>query len=268
MRSRLRLILHPPDRTGIDVVTDPASRRGILIELVIVGILTFAFSALSAALSLLEAQLGAGISDTTVALNPSTSSNAAIDAVREIMRAVRLFAIAALGAYLLWRGGLLRRAGLGRGPRASDVRPGLALAAAVGLPGLALVAVARLLGLNASLVPAETDGLWWRWPILILLAVGNGAAEEIVVVAYFITRLRQLGLGADGALASSALLRGGYHLYQGVGAGLGNAVMGLIFGRWYQLTGRVWPLVIAHSVMDIVAFVGYALLHDQLSWIN
>ncbi|MFZ2240369.1 MAG: CPBP family intramembrane glutamate endopeptidase, partial [Gordonia amarae] len=101
MRSRLRLILHPPDRTGIDVVTDPASRRGILIELVIVGILTFAFSALSAALSLLEAQLGAGISDTTVALNPSTSSNAAIDAVREIMRAVRLFAIAALGAYLL-----------------------------------------------------------------------------------------------------------------------------------------------------------------------
>ena len=269
MRARLHLILHPPDRPGIDVVTDRTARRGIVIELVIVGILTFGFSALSAALSLLEAQLTGGISDTTVALNPATSDHAAIDALRQTMRAVRLFAIAALGGYLLWRGGLLRKVGPRPGPRTSDIPAGLALAAGVGLPGLALVAVARLLGINASLVPAETDGLWWRWPLLILIAIGNGAAEEIVVVAYFITRLRQLGLTANSSLACSAALRGGYHLYQGLGAGIGNAIMGLVFGRWFQLTDRVWPLVVAHSVMDIVAFVGYALLHDHLSsWVG
>ena len=73
---------------------------------------------------------------------------------------------------------------------------------------------------------------------------------------------------ADSSEALSALLRGGYHLYQGIGAGIGNVVMGLVFGRWYQLTNRVWPLVIAHSVMDIVAFVGYALLREHLGWIT
>ncbi|HMS75921.1 CPBP family intramembrane metalloprotease [Gordonia sp. (in: high G+C Gram-positive bacteria)] len=268
MRANLRLILRPPDRPGIDAVTDPVARRGIVIELVIVGVLTFGFSALSAALSLLEAQLAGGIGNTTIALNPATSDLAALDAIRRLMQATRLFAVAALGAYLLWRAGLLRKVGLGVGPVASDVPPALALAAVIGLPGLALVAVARALGINATLVPADADGLWWRWPLLILLAIGNGAAEEIVVVAYFITRLRQLGLTANGALASSALLRGGYHLYQGIGAGIGNVVMGLVFGRWYQLTNRVWPLVIAHSVMDIVAFVGYALLREHLGWIT
>ena len=69
-------------------------------------------------------------------------------------------------------------------------------------------------------------------------------------------------------MAASALLRGGYHLYQGVGAGIGNVVMGLVFGRYYQLANRVWPLVIAHAVIDVVAFVGYALLHDHLGWVG
>ena len=59
---------------------------------------------------------------------------------------------------------------------------------------------------------------------------------------------------------NAALLRGGYHLYQGVGAGLGNLVMGLVYGRWYQATHRLWPLVFAHALIDTVAFVGYAVL--------
>ena len=101
-----------------------------------------------------------------------------------------------------------------------------------------------------------------------LAAVANAVAEEVIVVAYFITRLRQLGVGENGSLAASAVLRGGYHLYQGVGAGLGNLVMGLVYGRYFQLTGRVWPLVIAHAVIDMVAFVGYALLRDHLSWVG
>ena len=65
-----------------------------------------------------------------------------------------------------------------------------------------------------------------------------------------------------------ALLRGAYHLYQGWGAGLGNAAMGLVFGYAWQRTGRLWPLVIAHGVIDTVAFVGYILLASHLSWLT
>lgn len=252
----------------VNVITDRRERRGLVVELVIVGILTFGFSALSSILSLIEIQLTSGLNDTTVALNPSQSRVDWIDLARQVMSALRLYAIAGLGVYLLWRGGVvLRTVGLSS-IRTPDIPPGLVLAALIGLPGLGLVAAARFLGLNAALVPSDADGPWSRWPLYILLAIGNAAAEEIVVVAYFITRLRQLGARENTALVASAVLRGGYHLYQGVGAGVGNLVMGLIFGRYFQLTARVWPLVIAHAVIDVVAFVGYALLRDHLGWVG
>lgn len=65
----------------------------------------------------------------------------------------------------------------------------------------------------------------------------------------------------------SALIRGAYHLYQGFGGFLGNLVMGLVFGLVYRRTGRVGPLIVAHTLLDVVAFVGYALLRGHLSWL-
>ncbi len=62
-------------------------------------------------------------------------------------------------------------------------------------------------------------------------------------------------------------MRGSYHLYQGFGAGLGNAVMGLIFARIYQRWGRVAPLIIAHTLIDSVTFVGYLELVGHVSWL-
>lgn len=267
MRWSARAVLSPPTQTVVGPVTDHRERRGILVELAIVGALTFAFSAVVAILALLEMQLTAGVGASNVALNPSTSTVEFIDAARQILRVVRLVAIAALGAYLLWRSGLvLSRLGLGRPVRA-DVPPGLVLAALIGLPGLALVAAASALGINAQIQASQTDAAWWQWGTWVLIAAGNGLSEEIVVVAYFLTRLRQLGVSENRALLASATLRAGYHLYQGVGAGVGNFVMGLIFGRYYQLTSRVWPLVIAHTTINTVAYIGYALVGDRLPWV-
>ena len=69
------------------------------------------------------------------------------------------------------------------------------------------------------------------------------------------------------ALLASSVLRGVYHLYQGYGAGLGNIVMGLVFGYVWLRTGRLWPLIIAHGVIDAVAHVGYALAAGHLGWL-
>ena len=65
-------------------------------------------------------------------------------------------------------------------------------------------------------------------------------------------------------ILTSALIRGSYHLYQGFGGFVGNLVMGLVFGWFYTRTKRVMPLVVAHTILDVVAFVGYALLKDHL----
>jgi len=43
--------------------------------------------------------------------------------------------------------------------------------------------------------------------------------------------------------------------------------MGVIFGRLYQRWGRVAPLIVAHTIMDTGAFVGYALLVGDVSWL-
>jgi len=148
-----------------------------------------------------------------------------------------------------------------------DSAQGVGFLALIGLPGLGLVWCAHELGLNASLAVVDFPAVWYRIPYLLLSAFQNGFAEEIIVVGYLLTRLRQLGWSDQRALAVSAVLRGSYHLYQGFGGFLGNMVMGLIFGYWFQRTRRVLPLVIAHFLLDALSFIGYLYLHDRISWI-
>ena len=85
--------------------------------------------------------------------------------------------------------------------------------------------------------------------------------------AYLLTRLRQMKWSDSRAIAASATLRGSYHLYQGYGGFIGNAVMGILFGLWFQRTRRVWPLVVAHFLIDAASFIGYIYLHNHVSWI-
>ena len=61
------------------------------------------------------------------------------------------------------------------------------------------------------------------------------------------------------------MLRGAYHTYQGIGPGLANLAMGLVFGEFYRRTRRTMPLVVAHTLIDVFAFVGYALLKNLIS---
>jgi membrane protease YdiL (CAAX protease family) len=109
--------------------------------------------------------------------------------------------------------------------------------------------------------------VWWRIPVLLLSAAQNATLEEVLVAGYLLHRLRQLGWSDNRALAVSAVLRGSYHLYQGLGGFLGNLAMGLVFGRVYQRWGRTTPLVIAHTFIDAVAFIGYLALAGHVTWL-
>lgn len=241
--------------------------RAYRIEIVIVLAITFGLSAYTAILRLVDAVLR-DLASQSVALNPRRSEFDLIDLGLNLASVVQLVAWGALGVYLLARSGFtMRDIGLGRFRLRGDLLGGLGLAALIGLPGLALYVVARLLGMNVSVVPSALDDTWWRIPVLILAAFANGWAEEVIVVGYLLTRLRQLNVNPWVALVTTSLLRGAYHLYQGFGAGLGNVVMGLVFGYVWQRTGRLWPLVVAHGVIDVVAFVGYALLAGRLGWL-
>lgn len=250
-----------------DEPTD-TQRRALRIEIAIVLAVTFALSAYTALLRLVEGVL-LGLSGQTVALNPRRSSFDLIDLGLNLAGLFQLLAWGALAVYLLWRSGYgPARFGLGRIRWRPDVLGGIGLATLIGVPGLALYRIARILGANASVEPAELNDTWWRIPMLLLLSFGNGWAEEVVVVGFLLTRLRQLRVNPWVALVISSLLRGAYHLYQGFGAGLGNLAMGLVFAYIWQRTGRLWPLIIAHTLIDVVAFVGYSLLAGHLGWLQ
>ena len=251
-----------------DADGQPAERRGLRVELVIVLSVTFGLSAVTALLQLADSVLR-NLSAQRIPLNPRRSHFDLIDLGLNATDVVQLLAWGGLGLYLLWRSGLSpARIGLARLQWRRDLVGGVGLAALIGLPGLGLYLAARALRINASVIPSSLSDTWWRIPMLILIAFADGWAEEIIVVGYLLTRLGQLGVGGRAALVWSSLLRGAYHLYQGFGAGLGNLVMGLVFGYAWQRTGRLWPLVIAHGLIDTVAFAGYALLAGHLRWLH
>jgi membrane protease YdiL (CAAX protease family) len=149
-----------------------------------------------------------------------------------------------------------------------DALLGVGLAAAIGIPGLGLYIAARSAGFNVTVVPAALPDVWWTVPVLVLAAAQNAVLEEVVVVGYLVTRLEQLGWRIPAIVVASALLRGSYHLYQGFGGFVGNAVMGVIFVLVYVRIRRVGPLILAHTILDTVAFVGYALLADRLAFLH
>ena len=238
-------------------------------EIVIVLLLSLGQSAVYAIVSL-TAKLTAGkpLSSQAAVLNASQSPRPYLDLTYQLLSIVFALIPVALVLYLLARDRIDTRRTLGLGPDrpAFDTGWGLALAALIGLPGLGLVYVASALGINAEIVPAALQPVWWAVPVLILSALQNAILEEVIVVGYLMTRLRQWGMSTIAIVACSAILRGSYHLYQGFGAFVGNAVMGVIFALFYLRYKRVMPLIVAHSVLDIAAFVGYQLLPD--SWLN
>jgi membrane protease YdiL (CAAX protease family) len=226
-------------------------------------------SALNALLSLVGSLLARRpLAGQQALLVGSLAANPWLDLALQLAGIAEGLAPVFLVLYLMARSGEPPAAiGLDAGQPGKDVLRGSVLAAVIGGSGLALYLAAFHLGLSLNVVPERLPSVWWRDPVLILDGIQNGAIEEILVIGYLLLRLEQLGWQPAGAIAASALLRGAYHLYQGFGGFFGNVAMGLIFGVLYRRWGRVTPLIIAHSLIDAVTFVGYASLHGKVSWL-
>lgn len=157
--------------------------------------------------------------------------------------------------------------GVDRSQPRRDLLRGVALAALIGGSGLGLYIIAYKSGVNVNVVAESLPNVWWRFPVLVLDALQNGLLEEVLVIGYLLTRLRRLGVHPAWAVVIAAVLRGSYHLYQGLGGFVGNAVMGLIFGALFLRWRRAAPMIVAHTLIDAVAFIGYAALAGHVSWL-
>ncbi|KRA21120.1 MULTISPECIES: type II CAAX endopeptidase family protein [unclassified Lysobacter] len=165
---------------------------------------------------------------------------------------VELTVIAMLGYFLRLRGWTM--AHFGPPAQAGDAVPALVLVAASILSYQLLATLA--LSSGTALKPAQTTPDV-GWTAILATSAVNGFYEEIFVCGYVLVALRERW-GLWPAIHVSTAIRVAYHLYQGSAGVLGIVPLGLLFAGWYARTGRLWPVILAHVLLDVIALAALA----------
>jgi len=242
-----------------------STRADLWVQVVLVLGVSLGASAVYAVLSLAEDLARGPLAEAEATLNPPLSVQPLFDLLHQLAGIGLDLVPVLLALYLLAGsagalGTAARRIGLDARLPLPDLGLGTVLFVLMGLGTLGLYGLGRALGVTAEVTTSGLDGHWWTVPVLLLSALRHSLVEEVVVVAFLADRLTRLGWGWPAVLVVTALFRGSYHLYQGLGPFLGNVVMGLVFAELYRRTGRVMPLVVAHFLLDAVGFLGSARL--------
>lgn len=247
------------------------SRRRLRIEVLIVLALSLGQSAVYSVVQLLDKLTSAPLAQGTSTLNRSQSTREYFDLTYQLLEIFFALMPVLLVIYFLTdqrpsptvtghrSGSAFEKLGFNFARPGRDLIQGFGLAVLIGVPSLGLYAAGRALGITTAIIPSALDPYWWTVPVLILSAMRHAVVEEVIVVGYLLDRFGKFGWSVPLSVLASATLRGSYHLYQGFGPFIGNAVMGVVFAWVYTKTRRVMPLVIAHAVLNTVAFVGFSL---------
>lgn len=97
-----------------------------------------------------------------------------------------------------------------------------------------------------KMVPAAPAALF------ILFILVNSIFEEAAVAGYVISALEEQGVAL--AITASTLIRFLYHLYQGPIASIVVLPLGLLFGLVYWRWRNLWPLMTAHTIVNLLSF--------------
>lgn len=164
---------------------------------------------------------------------------------------------AALGLLVLgflWlRGWRWRDLGLKFASR--DVAEGVVLAIVACVAYAVTMIAATMLGaVDAAEPPPRLAAPGISLLIITAVSIVNPLYEEVFVTGYLMSALKQRH-SQWLAIFVSTVVRVLYHLYQGIQGVLTIAPLGLVFAYWFARTGRLWPVIVAHGLID---FVGLA----------
>jgi hypothetical protein len=122
---------------------------------------------------------------------------------------------------------------------------------------LLLLGTSMLLSLFTLAAPGASNAtqvdVRITWPVLIALTLVNPFYDELFGVAY-VVRATEAN-GAAFAVTLSAAIRFVCHLEQGPIAALTILPLGILFALVYWRWRLVWPLIVAHAVMDFVGLM-------------
>ncbi|MDO5618830.1 CPBP family intramembrane glutamic endopeptidase [Kocuria sp.] len=238
-------------------------RADLWMQIVLVLGVSLGASALWSILNLAEVLSTTGIAESQASMNQAMSTFPVFDVLRQSLSILLAFVPVLLALYFLAGSAgqlktVIRQIGLDFKAPVPDLALGALLFLVMGLGTLGLYQVGRGLGITAELTTNAGGTEWWNLILMMAQAVRHSVVEEVIVVAFLADRLLRVRWSWPLVLVGSAVLRGSYHLYQGIGPALGNVVMGLVFLWIYRKTGRIMPLVIAHFLLDAVGFLAGA----------
>lgn len=90
-----------------------------------------------------------------------------------------------------------------------------------------------------------------------LVSLINPIFEEVFVCGYVVAALKREE-SPWLAVNVSVAIRLAYHLYQGPLGVLSIIPMGLVSAYWFARTGRLWPVIVAHTVSNLVGLLSVA----------
>jgi len=170
---------------------------------------------------------------------------------------VELLQFAFLAWFLRVRGWTLEKFSLKATWRGTALGLGLAVAT------YALFVIMQLIGQH--LLPIDMNSAAALYPkaakdldlqLIFITSVVNGVYEELFVAGYIITALTPVR-GPWTAINVSTGVRLLYHLYQGPIGILTIVPLGILFGWVYLRTKQLWPLIVAHVLIDVVGLAYY-----------
>jgi membrane protease YdiL (CAAX protease family) len=172
---------------------------------------------------------------------------------------IELGLAAVLGGFLWLRGWTVRRIGLI--PQVNDIAIAVLLfvgvyAAWVVVFYLTLALAPGLAGGMQTTATSLIDRGIPLWVVAVNTIV-NPVFEEVFETGYVIAALKR----DDNpwlAINVSVAIRLACHLYQGPLGVLSIIPTGLIFAFWFARTGRLWPVILAHAAMDLIAILHYS----------
>lgn len=116
---------------------------------------------------------------------------------------------------------------------------------------LALIsALAPGLSASARMPPLPTLSPW----VVAASVLLSSFYAEFFFTGYIVAALKDRA-GLNIAVNVSVALRLACHAYQGVIGVLVFMPMGLIFAYWYGKTGKLWPVIVAHALLNLMSFL-------------
>lgn len=245
------------------------SRTIVWWQIAIVLGLSLGRSAIYSLVDLAEKLTTAPLSEQSTVLNQPLASTPVFDAIRQLLGIGFgvMPVVLALFLVLIYGRNPFKEFGFDFRQPGKDLAWGSGFFLFIGAGTVAVYLAGRAAGITTQIVGSGMNEHWWTPVILTLSAFRHGLVEEIIIVAWLVDRLRYLGFSPWSMVLISSVIRGTYHLYQGLGPGIGNLLMGIILCTFYLRYRRVMPLIITHAFLDIAGFVGYPLL-AKAGWLG